>query len=98
MPAVALLDTNVWVSALINPASTPAGLIRAWLDGRYQVVTSLPLLDELADVLTRPRLSHRYPLAFAQVNEYLELMGNQSRIVVPSGSLQFLDLLPTIEL
>ncbi len=56
---------NVWVSAFINPSGPPARLVRAWTDGRYDVVVSLPLLDELADVLTRPPwpASIRLPLA-----------------------------------
>jgi len=51
MPPVVLIDTNVWVSALINPHGHPAKVKDAWLDGRFEVVTSLPLLAELAEVL-----------------------------------------------
>ena len=88
MPATVLLDTNVWVSAFINPAGPPARLARAWLDGRYEVVVSLPLLDELADVLTRPHLTRKYPIAAGDVEEFLQLLIRRSQIVVPTGSIR----------
>ncbi len=87
MPAVVLVDTNVWVSSFINPIGPPARLVRAWLDGRYQVVVSLPLLDELSDVLTRPRLTHKYPIVATDVEEFLQLLIQRSPIVVPTGSI-----------
>lgn len=34
---VVVLDTNVWVSALLNPHGRPARLKDAWLAGRFQV-------------------------------------------------------------
>lgn len=57
---VALLDTNVWVSALINPHGFPARLVAAWLAEQFDVVVSIPLLEEIADVLTRPRIQNKY--------------------------------------
>jgi len=46
----------------------------------------LPLLDELADVLSRPRITHKYPIQPADVEEFLELLIQRSQIVVPTGS------------
>jgi putative PIN family toxin of toxin-antitoxin system len=86
VPTVVLVDTNVWVSAFINPFGPPARLIRCWLDNRFQAVVSLPLLDELADVLSRPRITHKYPVRPADVEEFLELLVQRSQVVVPTGS------------
>ena len=86
MPVVVLLDTNSWVSAFINPAGAPARLLAAWLDQRFEVVTSLPLLAELSDVLTRPRLTHKYPTTALQVEEFLQLLARLGKIVVTTGS------------
>jgi predicted nucleic acid-binding protein len=36
VPVIVLLDTNIWVSAFINPHGHPAELIRAWLDNQFQ--------------------------------------------------------------
>lgn len=87
MPTVAIVDTNVWVSAFLNPSGPPSRLLRAWLENRYQVVVSLPLLDELADVLTRPRLTSKYRIPASDTEEFLRLLIQRSQIVVPTGSL-----------
>jgi putative PIN family toxin of toxin-antitoxin system len=51
-----VVDTNVWVSALLNPSGFPARLLRAFLEGQFTPVISRELIQELADVLSRPRL------------------------------------------
>lgn len=88
MPTVVLVDTNVWVSAFINPSGFPARLVRAWLDNKFQIVVSLPLLEELAEVLTRPRITRKYPIHAADVEEFLQLLIRHSHIVVPTGAVR----------
>ena len=88
MPTVVLIDTNVWVSAFINPTGSPARLHLAWLANRFQVVVSLPLLDELSDVLTRPRTTRKYPIQSNDVEEFLQLLIRRSQIVVPTGAIR----------
>ena len=73
MPIV-LLDTNVWVSAFINPHGAPARLKEAWLAGRFDVVVSIPVLEEIADVLTRPRIQHKYGLTTEDIELFLRLL------------------------
>lgn len=87
MPAVVLLDTNVWVSALINPRGQPARLLQYWYADRFAVAVSLPLLEEIGDVLTRPRIARKYPITAEQVAEFLRLLTQRAHIVVPSGTL-----------
>jgi putative PIN family toxin of toxin-antitoxin system len=82
---VALIDTNVWVSAFINPAGHPAQLRQAWYEQRFEVVVSPPLLDELADVLTRPRITRKYPILDTDVSEFLVLLLQRARLVLPTG-------------
>ena len=42
-----ILDTNVLLSALIRIDSKPYRLVHAWLDGRFQLVSSDAQLEEL---------------------------------------------------
>ena len=74
MGIVALIDTNVWVSALINPRGFPAKARDAWLAGRYKIIISKPSLEELEDVLRRPRIQQRFGVTEAQVEELLLLI------------------------
>lgn len=85
---VALLDTNVWVSAFLNPNGAPAQIRQAWQEGAFRVVISLPLLEELADVLTRPRLTRKYALAFADVQAFVRLLTERGVMVFPVGALK----------
>lgn len=51
-----VLDTNVLVSALITRGTPPDRLYQAWLRNEIELVTSAAQIDELADVLSRPKL------------------------------------------
>ena len=51
-----VLDANVLVSAVISQAGPPREIVMAWVDERFELVASPALLDELSDVLSRPRL------------------------------------------
>lgn len=52
---LAILDANVLVSAAISTAGQPRQIVNAWVNGRFDMLASPALIDELADVLARPR-------------------------------------------
>lgn len=60
-----VLDTNVLVSALITKGTPPDQLYQAWLRNEIELVTSAAQIDELADVLSRPKLRKYVDLADA---------------------------------
>jgi putative PIN family toxin of toxin-antitoxin system len=51
----AVLDPNVLISAVISSAGAPRDIILAWTEGSFDLVISPLLLDELREVLARPR-------------------------------------------
>ena len=55
----AVVDVNVFVSALLRRDSVPAGVLRAWENGDYELVASPALLTELDNVLRRPHIARR---------------------------------------
>ena len=55
----AVLDTNVYVAALISRDGSPARIVRALHDGVFDAVVCPTLLAELTGVLARPKLSSR---------------------------------------
>jgi len=87
MAIMALIDTNVWVSALINPHGFPAKTRDAWLAGRYKIVVSKPLLEELEDVLHRPRIQQKFGVTEAQAEELLLLITEKATPIEISGEL-----------
>ena len=50
-----VLDANLLVSAVISTAGPPREIVNAWVDERFELVASPTLLEELRDVLDRPR-------------------------------------------
>lgn len=56
-----VLDTNVVASALLW-GGVPEQLIRLAGEARLELITSMPLLEELAGVLERPKFARRLAL------------------------------------
>ena len=61
----AVLDPNVVISALLSPQGSPATVVRAWVDGAFELVVSESLLEELERALGYPKLRARIPPADA---------------------------------
>lgn len=60
-----VVDTNLWIRALLGgPVTLP--VLEAWRAGKFVVLVSQPLLDELEAVLQRPRLIQRIDSVQAQ--------------------------------
>lgn len=55
----AILDPNVIISSLLSPRGAPAKVLRAWLEGRFELIASPLLLDELERALSYPKLLER---------------------------------------
>ena len=58
-----VLDTNVVISGLINPQGPPGSILKALKDGRFILVTSQAINEEILEVMDRPRLRDKYGLA-----------------------------------
>lgn len=57
----AVLDPNIIISAALSPAGSPARVLRAWLDGSFELVASPKLLGELDRALAYSELRKRIP-------------------------------------
>lgn len=61
-----VVDTNLWIRALLGgPATLP--VLKAWRAGKFLVLISQPLIDELEAVAQRPRLKQKIDPAQAKV-------------------------------
>jgi putative PIN family toxin of toxin-antitoxin system len=52
----AILDTNVFIRAILRPSSPSARVVDAYLDGRFQFILSQAVLQELLTVLLLPEI------------------------------------------
>jgi putative PIN family toxin of toxin-antitoxin system len=87
MPFKILIDTNVWVSAFLNPSGYPAKIITAWLEDKMQIVISMPLLKEILDVLQRPRIQKKYKYSAEEIKTYLDLIFQRAEKIEPAGNI-----------
>lgn len=69
----AVLDTNVYVAALLSRSGAPARLIQALGDGVFDAIVCPQLLDELSGVLHRPKIAERVDSELA--DDFVQWLG-----------------------
>lgn len=74
-----VLDSNVLVSALISTAGPSREIVTAWVDERLALIASPTLIDELRDVLGRPRL--RRWVSVETATEFIDGLAEDAEIV-----------------
>jgi predicted nucleic acid-binding protein len=60
-PLKAVFDTVVYLQAALNPAGPAFAALELADAGRIRLVASEETLEEVAEVLSRPRLRAKYP-------------------------------------
>lgn len=88
----AVLDTNVFVSSLLNKTGAPARLIDAWRAGEYILVTSPVIIAEINVVLNLPRIRKKYLLTDHDIGQLLDLL-EKDAILVP-GRTEVCNVIP----
>jgi putative PIN family toxin of toxin-antitoxin system len=78
-----VLDTNVVVSAAINPNGTPAAIAAAWQERSFIWIVSEPLLVELDRTLHSQRLRSLIKWNRDQIAEFMEEAREFARIIAP---------------
>ena len=73
----ALLDPNVLISALLSRGGPPARVLRAWLDGAFELIVSDKLLRELERALSYPKLRAR--VTPSEAHEFVALLSRGAR-------------------
>lgn len=82
MAVKAVIDTNIWVSAILNPHGFPSKLREGFKKELFKTIISEPMLEELAEVLSRPRIKDKYGITEKQIKELLILLEEKSEHVV----------------
>ncbi len=69
-----VLDTNILVSALINPEGVPATILSLLLNGKLTILYDNRILKEYAEVLSRRKFPFKESLIF-QLLDYIRQEG-----------------------
>ncbi|MES0338201.1 MAG: putative toxin-antitoxin system toxin component, PIN family [Candidatus Magnetobacterium sp. LHC-1] len=67
-----VLDTNVFVSAILYPDSKPARIIQLAKEKNIELVLSQAILDEIERVLRYPHLQRYHNYSLEEVNEFIK--------------------------
>jgi putative PIN family toxin of toxin-antitoxin system len=78
-----VVDTNVLVSALILPRASVGPVLLRLRQGDYTILYNQSLLEELVDVLNRPRIRHKYGLTEEDIQALLGLILLRGEVVIP---------------
>jgi uncharacterized protein len=74
MPRTAVLDTNVFVRALISETSWAARVFDAFLAGQFSLATSESILDEVRRTLSKPKVQVVIGLSPEEIDEFIVLI------------------------
>lgn len=73
-----MLDTNVIVSGTIGNSGSPFIILEAWRKGRFILITSQTLIDEVERVFRYPRIQKKYHITEKQVTNVIKNLINYS--------------------
>jgi predicted nucleic acid-binding protein len=77
----AVIDTNILVRAMLKPEGSVGLVVDFLREGRYVFLYSKATLNELIDVLSRPRMVNRYGLTAAEVDALCALVIRRGELV-----------------
>jgi uncharacterized protein len=77
----AVVDTNLFISALIMRRGSPYEVLRRLRARHFVTLTSDMQRRELGNVLSRPHIRQRYRLSEAQIGEFFRLIERAGELV-----------------
>jgi len=82
-----VIDTNIFVSGLLDSKSSSNFIIELFLQNKFTLLITHPVLRELREILTRKPLSR---LANRPVDEFLTLLERQAKKVSPGEKVRII--------
>jgi putative PIN family toxin of toxin-antitoxin system len=79
----AVVDTNVLVRALIKPQGSVGPVLLRLRNAAYTLLYAQSLLEELVDVLNRPRIREKYQLTGQDIQTVVSLILLHGEAVAP---------------
>ena len=80
----AVVDTGIFVSALIRRQGTIGAVLYALRDGRFTVIYSTDILVEIIDVLGRNKFRVKYHVEPDNITALINLIRLRGELVIPN--------------
>lgn len=81
----AVIDTNLIVSGTAKSNTVPHRLVEGWRKKEYLLVTSIPILTEIKEVLDRKEIHSHFFLKSEDIQEIMQRLSTQT--IITPGSL-----------
>ena len=78
----ATFDTNIFVRTVIRKDNLPNHLLSLWREGRFALVLSQSIIDEVESVLSRRSLRLKYQYTLTEVTDLINLLHQASIVEV----------------
>lgn len=80
-----VIDTNVFVSGLMLPASVPGRILSVANAGGFEIVLCEPMLVEISTALYYPKVRKRIALSDDELDRYVQALHFTADVVDPAG-------------
>ena len=80
----AVIDTGIFVSALIRPQGRTGDVLQALKDKRFTLIYSTDILVEIIDVLGRDKFRNKYQITPDDIAALIDLIRLRGELVMPS--------------
>jgi putative PIN family toxin of toxin-antitoxin system len=80
-----VIDTNVFVSGLMLPASTPGRILAAAIAGGFEIVLCEAMIEEIGAALRYPKVRKRISLSDDELDRYVQALRFMADVVEPAG-------------
>lgn len=80
-----VLDTNIFVSG-IHWTGLSEKILRAWIEGKFELISSLPIIDEMVKVL----MSFKVPLELEDISWWESLILEKSIVIIPTEKIDII--------
>ena len=79
-----VIDTNVFVSGLMLPASVPGRILAAAIVGGFELVLCEAIVEEISAALRYPKVRERIALSDDELDRYVQALRFMADMVDPS--------------
>jgi len=79
-----VIDTNVFVSGLMLPASVPRRILAAAIVGGFELVLCEAIVEEISAALRYPKVRERIALSDDELDRYVQALRFMADMVDPS--------------
>lgn len=88
-----VLDTNIFVSGILNSKGAPGQVLKAWHENKFVLTTSKPIIKEIKQVLNSAKIQEfliKHKVVKEDLNDFFSTLSFNALVVKPSFKLDII--------